>query len=86
MLQRYIRLKARGITPTLAIVDEQRPEGLVKVVRLTFTRYDEETGAAREFSEGVELASLVEEATQVRKSWLAAKEIYETLTGTPFPT
>ncbi len=86
MLQRYIRLKARGITPTLAIVDEQRPEGLVKVVRLTFTRYDEETGAAKEFSEGVELASLVEEAEQLSKLWLAAKEIYETLTGTPFPS
>lgn len=77
MLERYLRIKSKGKTPSIALVGNS--------VIISYNKYDEESGDSIQINEEMSLPALVSDAIHYKRLWLAAKDIYETLKGEPFP-
>lgn len=89
MINTYLRLKKKGLTPTVSLIDAPLGglfEGETKAVKLTMTLYDAETGVVERQQVLLEgLKAFLSQGKDAKNRWNAYKDLYESLSGKSWP-
>lgn len=89
MIEQYLRLKKKGLTPTVALVDVPpgpMSMGETKAIELTMSLYDPETGQVERqqvIRQGIN--EFLAHGKEAKKKWIAFKDLYEALSGGSWP-